>query len=125
MPAFMEKNFLSAKPLFYRLYVDAASWRFDSPRINAYEANELIGVHLRRKLTLCGHLNRRHGLGVRGMRSGRGFAVRSAVGVAVHAQRFAQLGFELAGNVFVVLQKLAGIFAALADALALVAEPGS
>src|SRR5271166_1744254 len=41
------------------------------------------------------------------------------------AQGFAHFGVELGHGVFIVFQELAGVFAALADALAFVAEPGA
>ena len=43
----------------------------------------------------------------------------------MQADGFAHFSFELGGDVFVLFQELLGILAALADALATIAEPGA
>src|SRR5215472_19172513 len=70
-------------------------------------------------------LSRRLSVGCGGclllFRSGRG----RLGGQGLQAKLPAQLGFEFGSDVFIVFEELLGVFASLANALALVAEPGA
>src|ERR1700739_1869800 len=62
----------------------------------------------------------------RDLRPGRSWGGRGGwSGSDNQSQSFADFDFDLGHDVFVVFEELAGILAALADALALVAEPGT